>query len=299
MKTLEHKRALIQRDHSGLSLKQQCQLLGLSRSSWYYKPTGESALNLELMRLMDAHYLQHPYKGAERMHTWLTLDEGFEVSRNRVNRLYYKVMRLRSILPGPSTSKPKQGAIIYPYLLRGLAIERANHVWAMDITYIPMQGGFMYLVAIIDLYSRYVPNWSISNTMTASWCRQALEDAIASHGHPEIINTDQGSQFTSTDFTDFVLSSDIKLSMDGKGRCIDNVFIERLWWSVKYEDVYIRAYADGWGLERGLASYFTFYNHHRRHQSLGNDRPADRFFLSLPSARQEGGERKNLNLKTA
>ena len=276
-----------------LYLKQQCQLLGLSRSSWYYKPVGESALNLELMRLMDAHYLQHPYKGAERMHTWLTLDQGFEVSRNRVKRLYYKVMGLRSILPGPSTSKPTQGVHFYPYLLRDLAIEKANHVWAMDITYIPISGGFMYLVAVIDLYSRYVPSWSVSNTMTAQWCRQTLEEAIVDHGRPEIVNTDQGSQFTSVEFTDFVLDADIKLSMDGKGRCIDNVFIERLWWSVKYEDVYIRAYADGWELKRGLASYFSFYNYHRRHQSLDNDRPADRFFLS-PQVQDEKGEKEKI-----
>ena len=299
MKTLKHKRALIQRDHTGLSLKQQCRLLGLNRSSWYYKPAGESALNLELMRLMDAHYLQHPYKGAQRMHTWLTLDKGFKVSQNRIDRLYYKVMGLRSILPGPSTSKSKQGDCVYPYLLRGLAIERVNQVWAMDITYLPLQGGFMYLVAIIDLFSRYVPAWSVSNTMSAAgvakhWKRPSVLMAV-----PRLSIRIKGASFTSAAFTDFVVSSSIKMSMDGKGRCIDNVFIERLWWSVKYEDVYIRAYADGWELEAGLAAYFSYYNNRRRHQSLANDRPADRFFHPPPSASGDGCGRKNLNLKTA
>lgn len=231
---------------------------------------------------MDIHYLSHPYKGAERMHTWLTMDMGYEVSRNRVSRLYYKVLGLRSILPGPSTSKPGKGKghQVFPYLLRGLKVIRPNQVWAIDITYIPIKGGFLYLVAIIDVYSRYVVAWSVSNTMTAKWCAETVREAVGQHGQPEILNSDQGSQFTSKEFVDCVLGFGIRLSMDGKGRCIDNVFIERLWWSVKYEDVYIKSYEDGWGLEDGLEDYFRFYNHERRHQSIENNRPAELFFLS-------------------
>ena len=280
---MRQRRALVNPSHEELSIIRQCALLGIHRSGYYYKPRAESALNLELMRLMDEHYLDHPYKGAERMYIWLTLDKSYKVSRNRVFRLYYKVMGLRSILPSPNTSKPSKGEEhrIFPYLLRGLVVNRANQVWAIDITYIPMNGGFLYLVAIIDLYSRFVIGWSVSNTMTAQWCQETLESAIAKWGKPEIFNSDQGSQFTSKLFVDFVLEQEIRFSMDGKGRCIDNIFIERLWWSVKYEDVYIKNYEDGWALEDGLDAYFDKYNHRRRHSSIEHQFPYQCYQASI------------------
>lgn len=283
MKTLKQRRKLIQTNHNKLSIVQQCSLLNIHRSGYYYKPRGESALNLELMRLMDEHYIKHPYKGAERMYIWLMMDLGYEISRNRVSRLYYEVMGLCSILPGPATSKPGKGAghQIFPYLLRGLAIIRANQVWAIDISYIPMNGGFLYLVAIIDIYSRFVVGWSISNTMTAQWCQETLADAIGKWGTPEILNSDQGSQFTSTLFVEYVLAQKVRFSMDGKGRCIDNIFIERLWWSVKYEDVYIKHYENGWALEDGLKAYFVKYNQRRRHSKIEQQYPYQRYITSM------------------
>ena len=230
---------MVSKDHPKLSIERQCKFLKLHRSGLYYKPQGESRLNLELMRLMDEHYTHHPFKGARRMHTWLTLDKGYKVNKKRIERLYSRVMGLRAIMPGKHTSRRNKEHKVYPYLLRNLTVDRTNQVWAIDITYIPMRKGFMYLVAIIDLHSRYVLNWSVSNSMDAQWCKETLEEAIDVHGHPEIINTDQGSQFTSEIFTHSVLSRNIKLSMDGKGRAIDNVFIERLWRSVKYESIYL------------------------------------------------------------
>lgn len=256
-----------------LSLVQQCMLLCLHRSGLYYKPKGESTLNLELMRLMDEHYLDHSYKGARRMHTWLTKDRGYKVSLNRIERLYYRVMGLRATMPGRHTSRRHKAHKVYPYLLRNLTVERPNQVWAIDITYIPMKKGFMYLVAIIDLYSRYVVNWSVSNSMDAEWCRQMLEEAIQMHGLPEIINTDQGSQFTSEIFSSYVLSQGIRLSMDGKGRAIDNVFIERLWRSLKYEKLYLQPPVDGVDLYRLLSEYFQYYNYERRHQGIEDSIP--------------------------
>ena len=191
------------------------------------------------MRLMDEHYLDHPYKGANRMHIWLTRDKGYQVSKNRIERLYYKVMGLQAVMPGKHTSRRNKAHKVYPYLLCNLTVERPKQVWAMDITYIPMKKGFMYLTAIIDLYSRYIVNWSVSNSMDADWCTEVVQEAVEQHGKPEIINTDQGSQFTSEKFTTYVLSNNIKLSMDGKGRAIDNVFIERFWRDVKYEKIYL------------------------------------------------------------
>jgi putative transposase len=264
---------MICKGHSKLSIVQQCVLLSLCRSGLYYKPKGETDLNLVLMRLMDEQYLRHPHLGAARMYTWLTKDKGFRINRKRVYRLYYKVMGLRSVLPGKHTSKRYPDHKIYPYLLRDLKIERANQVWAMDITYVPMQKGFMYLVAIIDLYSRYVVHWSVSNTMEAEWCKQALEDAMQMNGYPEIINTDQGGQFTSEVFTECVLGHGIKLSMDGKGRAIDNAFIERLWRSVKYEKIYLNPPTDGIHLYELLIEYFEYYNRERRHQGIDDRIP--------------------------
>lgn len=268
---------MISKGHSKLSIVKQCNLLQIHRSGLYYKPLGESKLNLRLMRLMDQHYTYYPFKGAKRMHTWLTMDIGFKVNLKRIERLYYKVMGLRAIMPGRHTTKRRKDHKVYPYLLRNLKVERSNQVWGTDITYIPMQKGFMYLVAIIDLHSRYVLNWSVSNTMEAQWCKEALEEAVALHGKPEIINTDQGSQFTSEIFTDYVLSNDIRLSMDGKGRAIDNVFIERLWRSVKYENIYLNPPNTGTELYQQLNQYFHFYNYERRHQGIENQIPVNRY----------------------
>lgn len=268
---------MIRKGHSKLSMVKQCNLLDIHRSGLYYKPKQESELNLELMRLMDEHYLHHPFKGARRMHVWLTRDKGFQVSKNRIERLYYKVMGLRAILPGRHTSRRCKSHPVYPYLLRNLTIERPNQVWAMDITYIPMKKGFMYLVAIIDLHSRFVLNWSVSNSMDSEWCRQTLEEAIEQHGKPEIVNTDQGSQFTAEEFTHFVLGQGIKMSMDGKGRATDNAFIERLWRNVKYEKIYLNPPKDGLDLYLLLAEYFNYYNHERRHQAINYDKPIERY----------------------
>lgn len=272
---MEKRRKMISKGHAKISLVKQCNLLSIHRSGVYYKPKPESNLNLELMRKMDEHYLDYPDKGARRMHVWLTKDMGYKVSKNRIERLYYRVMGLNAVLPGKHTSKRNKDHKIYPYLLRNLTINRVNQVWATDITYIPMKKGFMYLIAIIDLHSRYVLNWSVSNTMEASWCTQVLEEAIAIHGKPEIINTDQGSQFTSDVFTSTVLKNDIKLSMDGKGRATDNAFIERLWRSVKYEKLYLHPPVDGIDLYMKLDNYFEYYNNQRRHQSIDDERPVD------------------------
>ena len=268
---------MISRDHSNLSIVKQAKLLQLHRSGFYYKPKGESEMNLELMRLMDEHYADHYFKGAKRMHTWLTMDKGYKVNQKRIDRLYYRVMGLNAIMPGKHTSRRNKAHKVYPYLLRNLEVERSDQVWATDITYIPMRKGFMYLVAIIDLHSRYVLNWSVSNTMDAQWCKETLEEAIAVHGRPEIINTDQGSQFTSEVFTHSVLSNDIKLSMDGRGRAIDNVFIERLWRSVKYESIYLNPPDSGIDLYQQLNRYFEYYNNRRRHQGIDNQVPFKRY----------------------
>jgi len=270
---------MISKGHSKISMEKQCKLLQIHRSGLYYKPKGESALNLELMRLIDAHYIDHCFKGAKRMHTWLTMDKGYKVNLKRIERLYYKVMGLRAVMPGKHTSRRCKSHKIYPYLLRNLKIEKANQVWATDITYIPMRKGFMYLIAIIDIHSRYVLNWSVSNTMDAQWCKEALEEAIAQHGTPETINTDQGSQFTSEIFANYVLANGIKLSMDGKRRAIDNIFIERLWRSVKYESIYINPPNSGINLYHQLKRYFYFYNNERRHQGIDNQIPVNRYLI--------------------
>lgn len=268
---------MIRKDHVGLSVVKQCEALSIHRSGLYYKPKEESTLNLELMRLIDEHYLHHPFKGANRMHIWLTKDKGFKVSKNRVERLYYRVMGLQAIMPGKHTSRRHKDHKVYPYLLRNLEVIRPNQVWAIDITYIPMKKGFMYLVAIVDLYSRYVINWSVSNSMDATWCKQMFEEAIEQHGKPEIINTDQGSQFTSEEFTSMVLTNGIKLSMDGKGRAIDNVFIERFWRDVKYEKLYLNPPKDGVDLYLKMVEYIHYYNYERRHGGIDDHRPTDMY----------------------
>lgn len=271
-KPLRLRRELANRQNN-LPLTRQCGLLGIHRSGLYYTPCGETELNLELMRLMDQRFMEKPWEGVPRMTKWLRMDKGYTVNPKRIERLY-KVMGLQTLGPKPNTSKPGKNHKIYPYLLRRLAVTRVNQVWAMDITYIPVNGGYLYLCAVIDLYSRYVVNWSLSNTMTAQWCRSVLEEAVERHGIPEIINSDQGSQFTSEEFTHYVVNSlETKLSMDGKGRAIDNIFIERLWRSVKYEHVYLFPAQDGIECYQGLRTYFDYYNSDRRHSGIDDHFP--------------------------
>jgi len=258
-----------------LSIVKQCELVDIHRSGLYYQPRKTSSLNLTLMDHMDRHYLDHPYKGARRMHIYLTKDLGYEVSLNRVQRLYYEVMGLKAVFPGPHTSKRNKAHKIYPYLLRELEISYPNQVWATDITYIGLPIGYMYLIAIIDLYSRFVLNWSLSNTMDAQWCTDCFLQAIEIHGKPLIINTDQGAQFTSEVFSKTVLNNQVRLSMDGKGRATDNAFIECLWKLVKYEDVYIKVYDSALKLYHGLDHYFHQYNTNRRHSSIGDNYPCE------------------------
>ena len=284
MKTVTERRELVERQHPHLSIIQQCMLLCIHRSGLYYKPICESEINEELMRLIDKHYLEHPYKGAPRMHTWLTEDLGYKVSRNRIDRLYYRVMGLRAILPGPHTSKRSKGHPVFPYLLRDLKITHANQVWATDITFIPMAKGFMFLVAVIDLHSRMVLSWSLSNTMEAEWCVEVVREAIERYGKPEIFNTDQGGQFTSNVFSQFILGHGMRLSMDGKGRATDNAFIERFWRTLKYEHVYLYPSQDTIELYHGISGYIEWYNGCRRHSSLQNQRPKEVYEKTLRHA---------------
>jgi len=275
---LNERRKVIQKDHSNLSIRQQCNLLNLNRSSLYYEAVQTSGLNLELMEKIDKHYLENPFKGARRMHVYLTKDLGYKVSLNRIERLYYRVMGLQAIFPGPHTSKRNKEHKVYPYLLRNLKIIRPNQVWATDISYIPMPSGYLYLSAIKDLYSRYVVQWDLSNSMEAIWCAENFLCAIGTHGKPEILNTDQGSQYTSECFTEAVLGSKVKLSMDGKGRATDNAFIEGLWKMVKYEDIYLKNYDTGEKLYNGLKRYFEDYNYKRRHSSIDDCYPSQLYY---------------------
>lgn len=272
---LETRRGWIHPDSQPLSILQQCTLVGLARSTYYYEPTSESAETLALMRLLDGLYLQRPFYGVPRMTDWLqTL--GHRVNHKRVARLM-RLLGLQAVVPGPHTSRPRPAHRIYPYLLRHLQVVRPNHVWCGDITYVPMRRGFLYLVAIMDWFSRYVVAWELGNTLDTSFCVTALDRALAS-GCPEICNTDQGAQFTSEAFLACVEAAGVRVSMDGRGRALDNVFVERLWRSVKYEEIYLREYADGAEAWQGLDRYFTFYNTERRHQSLGRRTPAEVHF---------------------
>jgi putative transposase len=243
----------------------------LSRASLYYEPALETAENLAVMRRIDEFYTAHPFLGSRRMVKWLAR-KGVEVNRKRVQRLM-RVMGLEAIYPKPRLSAAGQGHRIYPYLLRGKSIERPDQVWSTDITYIPLTGGFMYLAATIDWYSRYVVAWRLSNTLEGSFCVEMLEEAL-SRGQPEVFNTDQGVQFTASAFTGRLESAGVAVSMDGRGRALDNVFVERLWRSVKYENIYINGYEGVPELKRGLGQYFRFYNEERLHQSLDYRTPA-------------------------
>jgi len=262
-----------------LTISRQCQLLGLSRSSFYSQNKAVSQQELDLMLAIDKIHLALPFYGARKIQVELN-NRGFLIGRGKVRRLMRK-MGLEAIYRKPKTSIPKSGDHIYPYLLKDLQIERVNQVWATDITYLPMAKGFAYLVAIIDLYSRKVMSWRLSNTMDASFCIEALEDAIQRFGPPEIFNTDQGSQFTSDSFTSVLKAHGVKISMDGKGRWVDNVFIERLWRSVKYEEVYLKAYQTMQEARQSLRSYFIFYNQSRFHQTLDYQTP-DMVYFGKP-----------------
>lgn len=264
-------------NHAELSLRRQCTLLGLARSMLYYEPKGPDPEDLALMRLLDEQYLKTPFYGSRRMRQHLQ-GLGHRVNRKRVQRLM-RQMGLEAIYPKPRTSLGAPEHKIYPYLLRDLAVVRANQVWCADITYIPMPRGFLYLVAVLDWYSRYVVSWRLSNTMETGFCVEALEAALR-HAVPEIFNTDQGAQFTAVAFVDTLQEAGVRVSMDGRGRALDNAFIERLWRSVKYEDLYLRDYTTVPEVEQGLQRYFEFYNTERCHQALDYRTPAELHFAS-------------------
>lgn len=266
------KRDLLEVGQSQISLRRQCELLGLNRASYYYEPARESPLNLELMRAIDEQYTKTPFYGWPRLTVCLQ-KQGYQVNHKRVYRLLQK-MGLQAIYPKKRSKNERREHTIYPYLLTDVQIGQPNQVWSTDITYIPLQQGFMYLVAVIDWYSRYVLAWQLSNTLDGYFCQVALQQAL-SQGRPDIFNTDQGVQFTAHDFTAILQQANIHISMAGRGRVLDNIFIERFWCSLKYEDIYLRDYASVPELRAGLQRYFTFYNFQRPHQSLGYQVPAE------------------------
>jgi putative transposase len=266
---MKDRRLLIENDSGDFSIRHQCNLLGVCRGGLYYTPGTETEDNLNIMRFLDAQYLKTPFYGERRLLSILRQDGCYIINVKRLRRLM-RIVRWRTLYPERRTTIADRRALKYPYLLKDLKVERCNQVWAVDITYIPMKRGFMYLFAIIDLYSLYVVGWSLSNTMTAEWCASTLEEAICRHGKPDIVNSDQGSQFTADCYIDLLKSDEIQISMDGRGRALDNVFIERLWRSVKQEYVYLNPFDTGQELWRGLDDYFQFYNRERPHQSLSN-----------------------------
>lgn len=266
---------MIDREHSEIPIYRQCELLEISRSGYYYKGTGESLLNQHLMNLIDEQYTKTPFYGVEKMTAWLKR-QSYPVNGKRIRRLMRK-MGLEAVYPGPRLSVSNKKHKKYPYLLRDLTINRPNQVWCTDITYIRMQHGFIYLTAIMDWYSRYVLAWELSNTMDNSFCIEALERALSIAG-PEIFNMDQGSQFTSIDFTGILEANSIRISMDGRGRVFDNIFIERLWRTVKYEEVYTHSYESIAEAKSSLRRYFHFYNTERLHMSLGYRTPHEMYF---------------------
>jgi putative transposase len=261
----EDLRELVDRGHAEISLRRQCELLGVNRSGLYYTPVGESEENLRLLRLLDEQYTRAPFYGSRKMAEWLAT-QGYAVNRKRVARLM-ALLGVEAVYPKPKLSQPGEGHKIYPYLLRGVAVERVNQVWSTDITYIRMAQGFVYLVAVMDWYSRFVLSWSLSLTMELDFCVEALKCALR-RGRPAVFNSDQGSQFTSQLFTGELEARNIAVSMDGRGRCMDNIFIERLWRSLKYEEVYLKDYESVAEARTGIDRYFRFYNQERLHQSL-------------------------------
>ena len=270
---------------AGLSVSRQCALLEISRSSFYYRPRSESAEELHLLKRLDRIFTDHPVYGSRRLQVALSR-EGVPVGRRRIRRLMRK-LGLWAVRPKRDTSKPNPAHKVYPYLLRGKVIDQPNQVWASDITYIPMRQGFLYLVAIIDWATRRVLSWRLSNTLTAGFCVEALGDALARFGKPGIFNTDQGSQFTSDEFTQLLRDHGVEISMDGRGRCHDNIFVERLWWTVKHEWVYLRPAANGIEQKRSLTEFFGWYNRRRPHQALRWRTPDEAYFGQLePAAAQ-------------
>jgi putative transposase len=277
--SVAEKRNCIQADHTDLSIRRQCELIGLPRSS-YYRETilvrGEHPYNLELMRLIDEEYTRHPFYGSRQIRNYLRKN-GHKVNRKRVQRLMQK-MGIQSVAPKPGTSQRHPDHKVYPYLLRDLVINRPDQVHCSDITYIRMPGGFVYLTAVMDWHSRFVLSWEVSVSMEAEFCVSALERSLRLYGAPEIFNTDQGSQYTGKEFTDTLKEHGVKISMDGKGRAMDNIMIERLWRSVKYEEIYLKEYDSVADLKRALKLYFDFYNYERSHSSLDGKTPADVYF---------------------
>lgn len=270
---------LVEPGHPEISIRRQCDLLGVNRASWYYEPAEETAENGKLMRLIDEQYTRYPFFGTRRMTVWLR-EHGHEVNRKRIVRLM-TLMGLEAVYPKPKLSQPGDEHKIYPYLLKGVEVERVNQVWSTDITYIRMAEGFLYLAAVIDWFSRFVLSWALSLTMEADFCVEALRRALR-RGRPEIFNSDQGSQFTSRGFTGELESRSIAVSMDGRGRCFDNIFIERLWRSLKYEEVYLRDYGTVADARDGIGRYFQFYNYQRPHQSLQYQTPAAIYLAGKP-----------------
>jgi len=274
------RRALVEREATALPVSRQCRLLAVSRASVYRRPAPVSEDDCTIMALIDRQYLVRPYYGSRRMAAWLAT-QGRVVNRKRVQRLM-RLAGLAALYQRPNTSKPAPAHKIYPYLLGGISIVRVNQVWCADITYIPMARGFLYLVVIMDWVSRAVLAWRLSNTLGAEFCVEALEDALSRHGRPEIFNTDQGSQFTSDDFTGTLERHKVTISMDGKGRYMDNIFVERLWRSLKYEEVYLNAYASVAEAKTGIGFWLGFYNEERQHQSLGYRTPRQAYEAECP-----------------
>jgi putative transposase len=299
------RKAMIAPDHPGLSLSRQCRLVSISRSSFYYAPKGVSAEALALMRRIDELFLKYPFYGSRQMARQL-LREGISAGRHRVRRLM-GLMGLEAIYQAPRTSTPHPAHRIYPYLLRNLTVDRADHVWCADITYIPVRRGFLYLIAIMDWATRHVLAWRLSNTMDAGFCVEALREAMARYGKPEIFNTDQGSQFTSLDFTGVLKDAEVTISMDGRGRYLDNIFIERLWRSLKYEAVYLQELTDGFVAQRVIGEWIGFYNTARPHSALDGRTPAEAYCArgpmdmmdkadALPTSPQAQQQQKLFNL---
>jgi putative transposase len=269
---------MIEPGHSKLSVVRQCELVSISRSGFYYQPTGETPLNLMLMRLIDVQFLQTPWYGSRQMARHLRR-EGYTVGRKRIRRLMAK-MGLEPIYQRPRTTVPHPEHQVYPYLLREMVIDRPNQVWCSDITYIPMRRGFLYLVAVMDWSTRKVLSWRVSNTMDVEFCIEALEEALARFGRPDIFNSDQGSQFTSPRFTGVLRAAGVRISMDGRGRWMDNVFIERLWRSLKYECIYLHAFETGSALRAGLRDWIGYYNIRRPHSTLAGRTPDEAYWLT-------------------
>lgn len=274
--SVEARRKLIESGHDAISIARQCELLAIARSSYYYEPCPESLENLALMRLIDEQYMETPFYGIRRMTAYLQMC-GHAVNHKRIQRLM-RQMGLAAVYQKPRTSIANKAHMVYPYLLRNVAIERRNQVWSTDITYVPMERGFLYLVAVMDWYSRYVLSWRLSNTMDVSFCQEALSEALEKYGQPEIFNTDQGAQFTSPQFTKILLAKNIAISMAGRGRALDNVFIERLWRSTKYECLYLHRFEESIEVWKALQWYYDLHNNRKPHQALQYKTPASVFW---------------------